>query len=45
MMDGKNYPLVNRLIWIKRANEVFRPLEERFMELLKNRVRPKPYAS
>ena len=45
MMDGKNYPLVNRLIWIKRANEVFRPLEERFMELLKNRFRPKPYAS
>lgn len=45
MVDGKHYPLVNRLVWIKRANEMFRPLEKRFMELLEDRFRPKPYAS
>lgn len=37
--EGKPYPSVNRLIWIKRANETFRPLEERFMELLKDHFR------
>lgn len=33
-MDGQPYPEVNHLVWIKRANEPFHPLEERFMELL-----------
>lgn len=26
MMDGKRYPTVNSLVWIKRANEMFRPI-------------------
>lgn len=34
-VDGSNYPLVNRLVWIKRANEKLNRLEERFMELVK----------
>lgn len=37
MRDGKRYPVVNRLVWIKRMNEEFRPLEEQFMELLNER--------
>lgn len=39
--DGKPYPEVNNLVWIKRANEVFRPMEIRFMELLEDRFRCK----
>lgn len=33
-MNGKDYPNVSDLVWIKRAQENFHPLEERFMELL-----------
>lgn len=33
-LDEKPYPEINHLVWIKRANETFHPLEERFMELL-----------
>ena len=33
-LDGEPYPEVNHLVWIKRANETFHPLENRFMELL-----------
>ena len=39
MKEGKPYPSVNSLVWIKRANEMFRPMEMRFMELLKERFR------
>lgn len=35
IMNGKESPLVNRLVWIKRSGEEFHPMEERFMELLK----------
>lgn len=34
-VKGKEYPLVNRLVWIKRSNEEFHSLEIRFMELLR----------
>lgn len=34
MMNGKSYPQISHLVWIKRAQENFHPLEERFMELL-----------
>ena len=35
--DGKHATEANQLVWIKRANEEFHPLEERFMVLLKER--------
>ncbi|MCI8429920.1 MAG: LysR family transcriptional regulator [Lachnospiraceae bacterium] len=37
MKEGRPYPSVNSLVWIKRANEMLRPMEMRFMELLKER--------
>lgn len=39
VMKGKDSPLINRLVWIKRTGEEFNPLEERFMELLKAHFR------
>lgn len=33
-IDGENYPVVNQLVWIKRAYEELNPLEARFMKLL-----------
>jgi len=40
MLSGRRYPRVNRLVWIKRAREEFQPLEEQFMEILKERFQP-----
>lgn len=34
MMNGKEYPQINYLVWIKRTKEEFHPLEKQFMELL-----------
>ena len=33
-INGERYPEVSQLVWIKRANEEFHPMEKRFMELL-----------
>lgn len=33
-MNGNAYPEVNQLVWVKRANEAFHPLEEEFKDLL-----------
>ncbi len=33
-MNGKEYPGINQLVWIKRTQEEFDPTEKRFMELL-----------
>lgn len=32
--DGSPFPDVNRLVWLKRSNEIFTPLEEQFLQLL-----------
>ena len=32
--NGKEYPGINQLVWIKRTQEEFDPTEKRFMELL-----------
>lgn len=36
VMKGGKTPLENRLVWIKRTGEEFRPLEEKFMKLLES---------
>lgn len=33
-INGKDYPKVNQLVWVKRANEDFHPLEEEFKNML-----------
>lgn len=39
-MNGKDYPDANQLVWVKRVDEEFHPLEEEFKELLKQRFVP-----
>ena len=40
-MNGKTYPKISQLLWIKRAQEEFDPIEKQFMELLIQRFEHK----